>query len=226
MSGLSEQYVQRKAQAYLENRYRRWGKALFSKMEVKTKKAFGGKRADGLLAFRRLFWGTYVVSMEAKSYKTLNAIRPYRSSGKWFWASLRAGFYTCLATGTLLALYRMDDGFVQYFLPLNMFVLGAFLFALLTRNSVQHQVADVIEQLKQYPANEQWLAFSKDSLNRLPRKKKRVLARMCRQEGIGVLIIASFGRVRIWVKPKRRWKWKGDFLNYYSLEKQIRREIA
>ena len=84
MSGLSEQYVQRKAQAYLERRYRTWGKALFSKMEVKTKKAFGGKRADGLIAFRRLIWGTYVVSMEAKSYKTLNAILPYRSIGKWF----------------------------------------------------------------------------------------------------------------------------------------------
>ncbi|MEM8908937.1 MAG: hypothetical protein AAGD05_13910, partial [Bacteroidota bacterium] len=101
-----------------------------------------------------------------------------------------------------------------------------FLFAILTRNSLRHQAVDVIEQLKQYPANEQWLAFSKDSLNKLPRKKRHLLEWICRYEGIGVLVVSRFGRVRLWVKPKRRWKWLGDFLIYYSLEKQIRQLLS
>ncbi len=225
MAGLSEQYVQERALKYLEKRYRRKrrSKALFAKMEVKTKKTYGSKRADGLIAFRHFFWGVYVVSMEAKSYKTIASMRPYRSEKRWLLASLRMGFYTLLLSGGIYALYRMDDGFVQYYLPLNLFLLGAVLYGLLSRNSMRHKVVDVIDQLKQYPANEQWLAFSKDSVKRLPKKKKHLLEWMCRYEGIGILVVSRFGGVSSWVEPKRKWKWKGDFLQYYSLEKKIRK---
>ena len=225
MSGLSERYVQKVAQSYLERYYGK-KKSLFSKLEVRTKKAYGSKRADGLIAFRHFFWGIYVVSMEAKSYKTIRSIKPYRDNSKWFWSSIKAGFYTCIVSGAIFALYRMNDGFVQFFLPLNLFALGGLLYALFTRRSMQHQVVEVIDQLKQYPANEQWLAFSKDSLNQLPKSKKHLLEWMCRKEGIGILIISRFGRVKTWVEPKRKWKWRGDFLKYYSIEKKIRREIG
>lgn len=228
MSGLNEQYVQKKAQAYLEKRYqsRSSKNAFFSKLEVRTKKAYGSKRADGLIVYRRFFWGVYVVSMEAKSYKTLGTMLPYRDNWRWLKASLWAGLYACILSGSIYALYRIDDGFVQYYLPLNLFLLGAVLYGLLTRNSLRHKVVDVIDQLKQYPANEQWLAFSKDSLNRLPKKKKHVLEWICRYEGIGILVVSRFGRVSSWVEPKRRWKWKGDFLSYYSLEKKIRKQLS
>ncbi len=227
MYKLTEQRVQEAAQIFLEKRYRRKarGGRLFSKMEVRTRKKYGNKRADGLLAFRHSFWGTYVVSMEAKSHKTIGAMKPYLDHGSWILGSLKAGLYTCILSGAFYALFKIHDGFVQYLLPLNIFAIGAILYALFTFGSNRHQMMDVIEQVRQYPANDQWLAFSKDSMQSLSKKKQKLLKAVCKNEGVGVLIVGKNNRVKVWLKPKRRWKWLSDYLKYYSLEKKIRQVI-
>ncbi|MGB1120963.1 MAG: hypothetical protein ACPG3Z_03135, partial [Saprospiraceae bacterium] len=79
MARLIERTVQETAQKYLEKYYKRKAKKgrMFSKVEVRTRKEYGGFRADGFLAFKKRWTGKlYVVSMEAKSYKTLKAIQP------------------------------------------------------------------------------------------------------------------------------------------------------
>ncbi|MDF1868103.1 MAG: hypothetical protein P1U70_25005, partial [Saprospiraceae bacterium] len=67
MSRLNEITVQVHAQAFLEKRYRRKAQKgkLYSQLEARTKKKYGGKRADGLIAFKHWILGTYVISMEA-----------------------------------------------------------------------------------------------------------------------------------------------------------------
>ena len=78
-------------------------RSFFAKEEVRTKKEYGAKRADGLLVFRHWLWGQYVVSMEAKSYKTMPALKPRLDPYKLMWNSLKVGGAICL-----LSVFRPD----------------------------------------------------------------------------------------------------------------------
>ena len=213
--------------AFLHKQYRKKAKAknIFAKEEVRTRKKYGGKRADGLLVFDRWWWGIYVVSMEAKSYKTLPAIKAKSNFYKLVWNCLKAGLILCILSGGAFAIYRMDDQLFQYLLPLNAMVLGALLYGLFTYNSYRHKTLQIVEQVMQYPANEQWLAFSKDSLDDLNKTERRALKKICRYEGVGVLIVHPSGKVKRWIRAVAKRKWIGNFLAYYSLEKRILKQL-
>ncbi len=101
MTLILERTVQNKAQDFLKKRYRRKAKGsrIFSKTEMSTKKKYGSKRADGFLAFQHYIWGDYVVSVEAKSKKTLPAMKPYRDEFIMVKNCLIMGFYCCLGSG-------------------------------------------------------------------------------------------------------------------------------
>jgi hypothetical protein len=225
--GLSELKVQRSAQKLLVRRYKgkSWGKQIFSQLEVRTKQKYGGKRADGLLAFKHLLWGEFVVSMEAKSFKTLDSIRPYKDHGSIILGSIRWGFYALIGSGAGVALIKQEAFLSKVGFPMIMFLLGAIIYALLTQNWVCHQMSNVIEQIRQYPGNHQWLAVSKDSLERLSKKKKQNFKRTCKHCGIGVIVVNKREKAKVWVRPRRNWNWFRSYLPFYSLEKMIRASI-
>lgn len=227
MARLIEATVQRTAIEYLTKYYQRRGlrRRVFSDMEVRTKKKYGSKRADGLIAYKHWLWGTYVVSMEAKSYKTLPAMKPYRDNKRFIINCLWAGLLICILSGAFFWLYRMDDGLWQFLMPFNAFAMGAIAYGVITRKHFTHKKVDVIDQVQQYPANEQWLAFSQDSLNAIPYPKLKKLKTMARNQHIGIIIIKKKGAVQILIKPKMQWKWRNDFLTFYSKEKEIRKII-
>lgn len=228
MAPLPEITVQHTAQQFLFQRYRkkaRKGK-IFSRTEVRTRRKFGGKRADGLLAFQHYFWGTYVVSMEAKSYKTLSNIKPRRDDTLFLKNSFMAGLNLCVFSGMFFAIYRMDDSFLQFMLPLNVLVCGALTYGFFTVHSFRHKTAAVIRQLAQYPANERWLAFSQDSLEKMQKEKLRSLDLICKGRGIGIIVVSGNGRAKVRRSASMRWKWFGDFLAYYSCERNIRQVIG
>jgi len=223
MTRLTENKVQSYAMAFLQKKYRSKAKAknIFAKEEVRTRKEYGGKRADGLLAYEHWWYGICVVSMEAKSHKTLPAIQARFDFYKLIWNALKAGLILCVASGAIFAVYRMDDHLFQFLLPLNAFVLGALLYGLFTINSYRNKTLSVVEQVMQYPANEKWLAFSKDSVDDLHKKERKALRRICKYEGVGILIVHPSGKVKYWTKAVAKRKWFGNYLSYYSLEKRI-----
>lgn len=228
MSRLSEVTVQVHAQEFLEKRFRkkaRKGK-LFSQLEVRTKKDYGNKRADGLLAFKHWLLGTYVVSMEAKSSKTLPAIKPKRDVWLLVWNSFKAGLLISILTGAFFAFFKLDDGLLQILLPINVLGIGALTYGFLTKDHFSHKTVSVVKQIGQYPANEQWLAFSQDSLNAISLDKTKSLRTICKYRGIGILVVKPRGKVEIFLKAKYKSKWFGHFLKYYSVEKEIRKQIA
>ncbi len=229
MPRLLEITVQEIALKQLEKLYRPKAKRkkIFAKSEVYTKKQYGGKRADGLLAFKRPIWGTYVVSMEAKSYKTLPAMKPYRDDKLWIKNSLWAGLLICILSGSLFAIYKMDDGFWQFLIPFNVFVLSSFIYGFVTRKSYKHKVVDVVNQVGQYPANEQWLAFSNDSYKEVSATKRKNLEAICKFRGIGIIIVYHKNKVDVLRLPKKKMNLPSkDFLKYYNKEVEIRQQIV
>jgi len=220
---LNETTVQKVAMNFLIAHYRK--KTLrgniYSQLEARTKKAYGGKRADGLLAFKHLFGGTYVVAMEAKSFKTLAAIKPYLDTRKFLWNCLGFSLMVGLASGALYALFKMEDGFFQFLIPLWVCIISGLLYGIISYNSASHQTMKVIDQLKQYPAHSQWLAFSQDSLDIMTKKKLKQLRSICKGQRIGVISVSKRQKAKVLVYPPVRFSWRKNYLKYYSKEKKI-----
>ncbi len=228
MSYLSEAKVQVKSLEYLSYQYelKSTNGKMYVKKEVRTKPKYGAKRADGLIVFKHWIWGIFVVSIEAKSIKTLKAIKPFQNDKRLFMSSLKAGLAFCIMSGAMFAYFKMNDGFVQYMLPLNVFVLGSILYAFLRFDSYKHLDVKVIDQSAQYPADEHWLAFSMDSLEALSKSQVKMLKSVCKSRGVGVLLVKPNGKVKRWVKPRMRWKLFGNFVEFYSNEEKILKEIG
>ena len=213
---LSEKYVQHKALHFLRRRYQRRARSrVLAQKEVTTLPKYGRKRADGLLRFKHLIWGDYVVSMEAKCQKTLAAIRPASAKNIRRYYSLRVGLALVLASGSLLTIYKMDDGFWQFLIPVLIFLTGYQLNHWLTRNTIKYQKAAVFKQLGQYPANEQWVAVPKDALKALPKDKRKAFYAICRRRGVGLVVVNGLGFAFAKIRPGRK-RYFGKFGKYYS----------
>lgn len=234
---MQEKTVQRRAMRFLEKYYdnRLVRRRMFVAEEVRTKRVFGGKRADGLLVYKsRLSAKPFVVSMEAKSLKTLPAIKPYQDMSRWLWNILRFALFLCFATG-LAFVAGQGQRNLEIYVPLIWCLLAGITFGLLTWKSYRHQTIRVITQLKQYPANEQWLAFSKEAFQALTEEKQQLLTTVCQNRGVGLLIIGKNSGTDVLSKPKKRWtwfvetrggwQWISDYLVYYSREQEIRAVI-
>lgn len=229
---LIERTVQEKAQKYLENYYqiKHNPKKIFSQLEARTKKQYGGKRADGLLAFAKSKKKAYVVSMEAKSHKTLPALKPYRVNKLWIRESIWWGVLSCLASGSMFMWWNGTSigitGLENFFIPLIPFFIGFTAHLLLMKNSYKFQEMKVVHQVFQYPGNEQWLSLSQDALERIDPKLQKNLTKICEARGIGVLIVNEQLQVALVAKPEKRNKFLKDFLIYYSKEIDIRKYLS
>lgn len=227
MAKLRETIVQVEALHFLRNRYRRraFRGRIYAQTEVRTKREYGGKRADGLIAYRRLLGGVEVIAIEAKSSRTLPSMKPVFKLSWLVWNSIKAGFLIAILTGAVCVFYKFEDFTTRILVPLNTFGVGALLYGMLTFNSYRHCDIRVISQLKQYPGNEQWLAFSKDSLEKISKKKMKDMKKICQAHGVGMLSVSRRGTVKILVKAKHQSKFWGDYLSYYSAEAEIRNDI-
>lgn len=220
MDRMIESTVQARALDFLHDYYSNRGSGrIFKKKEVRTKKEYGGKRADGLLVYKG-WTGIHVVSMESKSHKTFAAIRPTRSTAKWLKNTLWVSFLFSTMTGGLVSLYRMEnfqDGLIYFGLT---FMLGFVAYGYFRWNSASNQEVKVLKQLKQYPANEQWLSFSKDSLRPLDKKKWQYIKKLCKAEGFGIILVKPEYQIKVVSRPRSKGTFK-NYLKYYSLEKDI-----
>ena len=225
MARLIERTVQETAQKYLESYYKRKAKRrrLYSKIEVRTRKEYGGFRADGFLAFKKRWTGElYVVSMEAKSYKTLKAIQPYRDNKLWFKNSLWAGFLFSVGTGGAFALVGFENAILGLMFFLGSLVLGSVAYAFVTINSFQHKNIKVLDQVEQYPANEKWISISEDSFEDIDPKGQDVFLKVCKSRGYGLIMVDRRKKNHRYYKPKKKYRLFGSFVKYYSLEDEIR----
>jgi len=222
---LEEITVQKKAQAYLDQYYKikHGQRHIFSNIEERTKKKHGMKRADGLLAYKLNKKKAYVVSMEAKSHKTLPALKPYRVNKVWVRDSIWKGFLLTLGTGVFFLVWRGDGWF--FMLPFAVWTVLVLIHMLLFKNSYKYQEMKVIHQVFQYPGNEQWLSLSEDSFDMIADNLQQNLIKICKARDIGVLMVDPKLNVNMIHPPKARKKLWGDYLTYYHNENKIRKHL-
>ena len=133
------------------------------------------------------------------------------------------GFYCCLGSGAFFAFFKMDNLLLRFLIPTYTLLISALIYGLLTWRSYRHQTMDVIDQLKQYPANEKWLAFSKDSFESLSKNNQTDLKKICKARGIGLMLYGR--RIKVIHRPRFHWNLGKDFIKYYSREKDVREAL-
>ncbi|MCP4441960.1 MAG: hypothetical protein GY810_23880 [Aureispira sp.] len=225
---LIERTVQDLALKYMEQYYKikHNQRNIFANIEERTKKKYGMKRADGLLAYKLNAKKAYVISMEAKSHKTLPALKPYRVDKLWIRDSIWKGFLISLGSGSLFVAWRwVGAGYIRMLIPFGVWALASFIHAFLFRNSHKYQEMEVIHQVFQYPGNEKWLSLSEDAFDMIDAKKRHNLFKICEARGIGVLMVDPNKNVNLISKPDVTRKFFGDFLSFYHNEGDIRKAL-
>ena len=229
MSRLTEKHIQQKSILFLETHYQNKYEpaSIYSQQEVRTVNKYKKKRADGFLCFHSSIRQEHTISIEAKSHKTLGALLPMWNDKDFIFA---------LVTGILLALilgyiYSDLEWYWMTLIFISALIAGILISLVITLlfEPDHFKSMGVMNQVDQYPANEKWVAISKDSLNLSSIKKTAFnrrnnydnFLRIAKKKGVGILVI-SRKREEILIEPAFR---KGDYLNCYCVADKIRQNI-
>lgn len=223
MARLTERYVQEKALSFLKHFYseKNQDKVIFARSEVATtyRKKLG--RADGLLAFKQNNDYIYTISMEAKSHKTFDSlIRKPRDRLFLFVLGFSFISFAVISWITLGATVWWLKIIVA--IPLSL-VLSA---SLLTFLEVKNKFDDhgIIQQVKRYPADEKWIAISKDAYNSYNKTENGLLISHARADGIGVLVVSTSDKVDVELYPKIKSSRDG-YIRYYKINEKIKKYL-
>ena len=199
---LAERFIQQAVARELNRRYYRRRPAHVS-TEVYTEL----RRADVLLAFMRAPGRPYVVVVEAKSRNTIRQLNLHRGErgGKLNWLPWLLAAAACL--------FYWQGGELQLCIAAGV---GACLLRFLLRRSVPGIPA--LRQLARYPANESWLAIGADTFAQPSGRAE--LAKHCRKNGVGLLVVDADGRLAWPVIPRPRHTFN-DYLSRYGRREEI-----
>ncbi|WP_181308761.1 hypothetical protein [Rufibacter sp. XAAS-G3-1] len=229
MSRLRERTIQLKAVEELRKFYFRkeGNENIYSAIEVRTRKEKGNKRADGIICFETKNKEIFTVSLEAKSHKTLGDLTSLISDDKIIIQSLVVSAIITFSAITTLAILLNLQWYYLSIIGLGTFAAFFILaFWLLDKLDLDnHKIISVIEQLKQYPANEQWIAYSTYTDNLLSsvtsnfkKNHLQILDSLCNKNGFGLMLIGN-KTAKILYEPKFK---KGYYLNNYCKEDTIK----
>ena len=199
---LAERFIQQAVARELNRRYYRRQPAYVS-TEVYTEL----RRADVLLAFMRAPGRPYVVVVEAKSRSTIRQLNLNRGG--------RAGILHWLpwviAAAAVVWAWRGADPLLG---------IGVAVGAWLLRAVLLRTVPGVpaLRQLGRYPANESWLAIGADTFARPD--GRTLLAKHCRKNGVGLIVVDAAGRLEWPVIPRPRHTFN-DYLSRYGRREEI-----
>jgi hypothetical protein len=224
---ISENFVQNAVCQQINSRfYRRRKHFVDTEVGIKNRKG----RADVLLVFPYKNNKAFVVAIEAKSRKTIGSLKFADNYKKRLnIARWGAGLLVVFAGS-----YFFSKGIeLVVDLPLSiLFVISVIggvviLYNLLGKINMRFtQSIPVINQVKRYKANEQWIAIASDTLKGR-RSAYLILKREAKKQGVGLIIVNHKGNLRFIHYPKPKYEHiKKDYLCYYSQESSIRRQIG
>lgn len=120
----------------------------------------------------------------------------------------------------------MGGWFWVWIFPLLIFLIVGFAYLIITSEYHYYRQIDVINQVRRYPANEQWIAMSADVFNEIG-EKQSTLRKDCRREGIGLIRVSAGEKIMLLEKPKPQKLPRGyeDFLSCYARAKILRKKL-
>ncbi len=210
MSRLTEKYVQNAAIKHLEEYYKNKcnpGKIICIKEAGVNYKGKTG-RADGLIAFKSGEQKYFTASLEAKSHKTFKSLITQYKDIILFLIGI---LILCLVFILLFNLFNEYSWIVKIGISILASILAIFGVCGFIEKKGLLKKHGIIEQVKRYPANEKWIAFSKDAYN-LNYSHINELKENAKRYGIGIIIVSSR---KIYIELEAEGK-RGNYLEFYS----------
>lgn len=221
MGKVNEPYVRDTAIHYLKEYYLKehFPEIIYSEMECVVSHKGRHGRADGLLGFNIQGGKTFIVSIEAKSHKTISCLRKrFREN---LFLTMKALVFLLVSSISFLLLRYQAVWFRVFFC----FLLGIFMTHIINQLLMSFRVFDtlqILEQIKKYPGNEKWIALSSDMYRFYSQCGDDTLIVKARRTGIGILTVSAGRRVHIILKPKRRmYKLAPSPLRFYSCRNRM-----
>lgn len=211
---LPEGYIKKKALQFLHQEYYRRcpiNGIIYKELEAYTKE---GKRADGLIIFRQKGRNPFVASLEAKSANTLGSLVEQMDLAR----IVDDGLKIAVCSFAFIWLLAWMAGVRQVLDPALALLMGAcwiwmvktYISRVQPLGLKRHAKIGALQQLKQYPADERWLAIGTDSLSKVYQFHR--LLQHCRKAGIGLLVVHQVGSPKVHVHP--RFSTRSDVTDY------------
>lgn len=223
MGKLTEKYVQEASLNFLADYYKRKYslEKIFAKTEVKTTYKKTNGRADGLIAFRTVDNSIYTVSLEAKSHKTFNSLRTIYENKKFF----GLGFLFLILSFTIIHTLLLNQGWViKWIFAFIMSLVLTFGLLILFQYNAWFEKHSVIDQIQKYPANEKWIAISKDAYNYYNKLNDYELVFRAKKYNIGILVVNQRQKVDI-IQEAKEATVKNNYLKHYVIAQKIKEVI-
>lgn len=224
---LSEPYVRDKALEYLKTFYQEEHQTrnVVTKPEAVVRPKYGRGRADGIVAFHREDPGSvFVVSVEAKSVKTIGALVPRERTAYWGFHATLVGL--CGLVPSVLFALHTHFWLWRWVLPPVVFFVVAGAYIMFTAQQTRYARFDVVDQVLRYPAHERWLAFSTDAFNWLGHDRRRSLLAKCEKLQIGIVLVSANAPCKVVHRPTSKEHKAVDYLRCYVKAEEIRQQLA
>jgi hypothetical protein len=182
-----------------------------------------GVEVEGLFAFRQpdcaLFLGSVTFN---NSQKIGTLLTNYKKEGTG-----KIRFITpliFLLLGLFISVTINNDLYVWSFFIIS--AVGAFvLHTYLAKAYLQLHLEAMIEEMKKYKANEQWLGLSVSSLVFRNNSLANYFLKLCQKRGIGLITVGKRAKVSLLQEPRTHVCHHGDFISHYVSEDNIRKAI-
>lgn len=179
----------------------------------------GRGQADAVVASLMADKTHYTIAIEAKSIRTLRALRG--KSGRA--ARILASIFVTMVTGIIAAQVIESDSRVPIAIALSFGVFSAVLLVFRSSRTFSTPAA-VLPQLLRYPANEHWIALPQDAIVRSGRDFDDLLAD-CSAAGVGLLGVTRRRVSKVHLAAKQD-RCRGPKLPEYSKGSQLLQELS
>jgi len=221
MPRLTEKYVQKRALAYLTEYYSNKHQCakIFSQAEVKTIYKRRPGRADGLIAFKKNRNRIYTASLEAKSHKTFQSLKNIARDTA---LAITFGVSTLVMA---LVTWLVLESIVWWLKLIIAVVVGLAIGSLVVVLLLMRELFDtngIIEQVKRYPADEQWIAISTDAYNKYNSREGNKLLLKAKASGIGLVLVSAGNKAEIRSEAKQpKILSPRSYVFFYTTHKRI-----
>ncbi len=207
MSSLSENAIKQIALGYLKSFYRLRNRAANTgTLTGLDMRGANNIIADGFLHYTQEDGIVFSATFEATSQATRDEICYRPRIAHVLWDGM---VFTSFLLPTFLAVAHISGYFplvgedfywrLLLFLATIPAVLGVYF--VLFRRLPRYRYIFAIEQFKQYPANDQWVAFGYDAFSGLPAKYRDELQRQCTRYGFGLIEVTAQRKPKLIMAP-------------------------
>lgn len=183
-----------------------------------------GAFADVLVAYQKHDDTFFAASLSlAGSEKLAALLSSYKKKGLGKFRFLTAAvLFSVAALGSYLA----GQWIALVLLPVLLALTGFYAHTTLQKRYIHKQLRAAVDELKQLPADHQWLGIRISSLYWRGNSMANYLSKICERKGIGLVTIGKKSGLTLRQEPRLANCRRSDFLAYYVPGETMRKELA